>query len=58
MKKLLIAIMVMGILPVTSAPAEAKVCTYKRYQVKDTTSKSYTFYRYETKRLCTGKGRY
>jgi len=52
MKKLLIAIMVMGLLPITSAPAEARVCTYKRYQVKDTHSKAYTFYYYTTKRVC------
>ena len=59
MKKLLVAIMVMGIFPLTStAPAEAKVCTWKSRQVKDTTSKSYTFYRYETTRKCSGKGKY
>ena len=55
MKKLLIAVMVMGILPITSAPAEARVCTYKRYQVKDDSTKAYTVYRYVTYRKCTGK---
>jgi hypothetical protein len=55
MKKLLIAIMVMGLLPITSAPAEAQVCTYKRYQVKNTKDRAYTFYEYKTKRICKGR---
>lgn len=52
MKKAMVAILVMGLLPITSAPANAEVCTYKRYQVKDKSSKSYTYYRYVTKRVC------
>ena len=52
MKKAMVAILVMGLLPITSAPANAEVCTYKRYQVKDKSSKSYTFYYYKTKRVC------
>ncbi len=53
MRKSIIAIIVLGLLPITSAPAaEAKVCTYKRYQVKNTSSKAYTYYRYVTKRVC------
>ena len=55
MNRLLIAIMVIGILPVTSAPAEAKVCTYKSYQVKNTKDRAYTFYEYKTKRICKGR---
>lgn len=52
MRKSIIAIIVLGLLPITSAPANAEVCTYKRYQVKDKSSKSYTYYKYVTKRVC------
>jgi len=55
MKKLLIAIMVMGIFPLTSPSAEAQVCTYKRYQIKNTKDRAYTFYEYKTKRICKGR---
>jgi hypothetical protein len=51
----MVAILVMGLLPVTSAPANAEVCTYKRYQVKNTWSKAYTFYQYKTMRVCRGR---
>ena len=50
--KILISSLVLGLLPITTAPANAEVCTYKRYQVKDKRSKSYTYYRYVTKRVC------
>ena len=52
MKKVIVTMVVLGLLPITSAPANAEVCTYKRYQVKDKSSKSYTHYKYVTKRVC------
>ncbi len=52
MKKAIVAMVVLGLLPITSVPANAEVCTYKRYQVKNKSSKSYTYYRYVTKRVC------
>ena len=52
MKKAILAIMVLGLLPITSSPANAEVCTYKSRQVKDKSSKGYTYYKYVTKRVC------
>ena len=52
MKKVFIAIMVLGLLPITSAPANAKVCTWKSRQVKNYTDQPYTKYVYVTKRVC------
>ena len=52
MKKAIVAMVVLGLLPIPSAPANAKVCTYKSRQVKDTTNQAYTKYMYVTKRVC------
>jgi len=52
MRKTIIAGIILGLLPIVSAPANAEVCTYKRYQVKDKSSKAYTYYKYVTKRVC------
>ena len=52
MKKAIIAMIVLGLLPITSAPANAEVCTWKSRQIKDTHTKPYTHYRYVTYRVC------
>jgi|688.fasta_scaffold175902_3 hypothetical protein len=52
MKKVIVAILVLGLMPITTTVSEARVCTYKRYQIKDSSTKSYTYYRYVTKRVC------
>ena len=52
MRKIAIALAI-SLLPIISiSPAEAKVCSYKRYQIKDTRNQAYTKYRYVTKRVC------
>lgn len=50
--KILISVLVLGLLPVTAAPAEAKVCTWKSRQIKNYTDQAYTKYMYQTKRVC------
>ena len=52
MKKVILAMVVLGLLPITSAPANAEVCTYKSYQVKIKSKKPYTYYAYEKRRVC------
>ena len=52
MKKVIVTMVVLGLLPITSAPANAKVCTYKSRQIKNYSDQAYTKYKYETKRVC------
>jgi hypothetical protein len=52
MRKSIIAIIVLGLLPITSAPANAKVCTYKSRQVKNYSDQAYTKYVYKKSRVC------
>jgi hypothetical protein len=52
MRKLAIALAI-SLLPIISiSPAEAKVCTYKSRQYKDTSSQAYTKYVYKKSRVC------
>ena len=53
MKKIIVAMVVLGLLPITSVPANAEVCTYSSKQVKfKSGTKSYTHYKYITMRRC------
>ena len=52
MKKIIVAMLVLGLLPITSVPANAEVCTYKSRQYKIKSKKPYTYYAYETRRVC------
>ena len=50
--KILISSLVLGLLPITAAPAEAKVCTWKSRQYKNYTDQAYTKYEYKKSRVC------
>jgi hypothetical protein len=52
MRKTIIAGIILGLLPIIATPAEAKVCSYKSRQYKNTSSKGYTYYYYKTSRVC------
>ncbi len=51
-RKILISSLVLGLLPITAVPANAKVCTWKSRQIKNYSDQPYTKYMYQTKRVC------
>jgi hypothetical protein len=52
MKKITM-VLALSLLPIVSIqPAEAKVCTWKSRQYKNTSSQAYTKYVYRTSRVC------
>jgi hypothetical protein len=51
-RKIIICSLVLGLLPITAVPANAKVCTWKSRQIKNYSDQAYTKYQYVKKRVC------